>query len=778
MLNLLLYILFTFSSDNRGLQLACGETPDSLTQIGGSVVSSDYGPWGAEKKMFNPVLTHTDGLWQLRFDVHPSGDIYATCSSPDLLHWKPQDYHLSGSAVSASGADITSAIVNGKEQKGQLWQVDKSFIDMLRAHNDSVGADNARYSERMEGDKEHFRSLIEKGSLNATLTISDRSKTISDKMVGIFFEDISYAADGGLYGELIQNRDFEYSKDDKARIREWDHQYGWNNVGTISTENPLSENNPYHISLAGNGGKVIVQLVENGQVLAQQKLKLKSTEWKRYKATLTASANADKAELHIIYGNDTLKNYGWDGIRLDKGEKYNLSLYANTNTSHLNLDLISLFPQNTFKGHGLRSDLAQVIADMQPKFVRFPGGCMSHGDGIDNIYNWKETIGEWKDRKGAPNIWRYHQTRGLGFYEYFQFCEDIGAEPLPVLAAGVPCQNSGANAQGLAGQQGGIPLHQMGQYIQDILDLIDWANGDPQTSKWARMRADAGHPEPFHLKYIGIGNEDLISDVFTERYLMISKAIHEKYPDIQICGTAGPFHKGSSDYEWGWKIAAENKNLFSLIDEHYYESTGWFLNNQDYYDTYDRSLPKVYLGEYAASTNVKRSNIETALAEAIHLCNCERNGDIVAMTSYAPLLAKDGHNNWNPDLIYFNNRTVRLTPSYHTQRLFSLSSGDRYTYSSIATNAPQSTTNDISKRLVASVVTNTKNNKQYVKVVNALPVSVNLKLENTNGSFLCTTLAGEITDQKATIDHQRPMTNDQRPITLKPYSLTILEAKE
>lgn len=173
----------------------------------------------------------------------------------------------------------------------------------------------------------------------------------------------------------------------------------------------------------------------------------------------------------------------------------------------------------------MRKDLAEAIADLQPKFMRFPGGCMTHGDGIDNIYRWKESIGDWKDRKGAPNIWRYHQTRGLGFYEYFQFCEDIGAEPLPVLSAGVPCQNSSANSEGYGGQQGGIPMELMPEYVQDILDLIEWANADAATSHWAKMRAEAGHPAPFNLKYIGIGNEDLISDVFTERYLMICKAI-------------------------------------------------------------------------------------------------------------------------------------------------------------------------------------------------------------------------------------------------------------
>lgn len=219
--------------------------------------------------------------------------------------------------------------------------------------------------------------------------------------------------------------------------------------------------------------------------------------------------------------------------------------------------MVSLKPQDTYKGHGLRKDLAEAIADLKPRFVRFPGGCMLHGQGLKNIYHWKESVGPQKDRKPAYNIWGYHQTRQLGFYEYFQWCEDMGAEPLPVLAAGVPCQNSVADERGVAGQQGGIPMSEMPQYIQDVLDLVEWANGNPATSKWAKMRADAGHPAPFNLKMIGIGNEDLISTDFEQRYLMICKAVKQKYPQIEVVGTVGPFHFPSSDYIEGWKIARE-----------------------------------------------------------------------------------------------------------------------------------------------------------------------------------------------------------------------------
>lgn len=768
MIKLLLVLLFTYASDDRGLRLAYGDDTQNMNSIGGTVVSSDYGQWGPDKRMHDPYLTKDGDLWKLTFRLNDYAPCYGTTQSPDLLHWKPQDYPFGTfpKAEREKQPNFVSCSVDGKPQSGQIWEVEQSYIDKLKHHFDSIDAENKRNAERMEGDSKRFEGI---GTVNAKLHLGSKTKKISDKLIGIFFEDISYAADGGLYGELIQNRDFEYSKDDLAHIKEWDHQYGWNNAGRISTGNPLSANSPHHIvlgtdtlinygwdgirldkdekynlSLWAKGGKatIVARLVEGEKVLASTEIKTKGNEWNEYKVQLMASANADKAELQLF------KTKG-------KGE--------------LSLDIISLFPQNTFHGHGLRKDLAEVIADLNPKFVRFPGGCMTHGDGIGNIYNWKETIGPIKDRKGAPNIWRYHQTRGLGFHEFFQFCEDMGAEPLPVLAAGVPCQNSRANEKGIAGQQGGIPMEDMGSYIQDLLDLIEWANGDAQTSKWAKIRAEAGHPEPFNLKYIGIGNEDLVSDVFTERYLMIAKAIHEKYPDMNICGTAGPFHKGSSDYEWGWKVAHENKYLFSLIDEHYYESTGWFMHNQDYYDNYDRTMPKVYLGEYAASTNVKRSNIETALAEAIHLCNVERNGDVVAMTSYAPLLAKDGHNNWNPDLIYFNNRNVRVTPSYETQRLFSMSSGDEYVENTLEV------ADSIKYRIATSVVRNSKTGKQYLKLINALPTEVMMTLDTELDNAEHIFFSGKITDQRTKVETS---TITGKFIKLKPYSVNIITQKQ
>lgn len=333
------------------------------------------------------------------------------------------------------------------------------------------------------------------------------------------------------------------------------------------------------------------------------------------------------------------------------------------------VDMVSLFPIDTYKGrkNGLRRDIAETIAALKPAFVRFPGGCLAHGDGLDNIYQWKNTIGPVEQRKGDKNIWNYHQSMGLGYFEYFQFCEDIGAKPLPVIAAGVSCQNS---ARRRGDGQECVPMEDMLQYIQDILDLVEYCNG-PSTSEWGSKRAAAGHPEPFNLEYIGIGNEDHITPEFEARFKMIYEAVKDKYPEITVVGTAGPGEAGK-DYEEGWKIA--RKLGVPVVDEHYYKGWGWFLENLHRYDSYPRGGSKVYLGEYASWG----SALENALAEAVYMTSLERNGDVVEFASYAPLLARVGHTQWNPDLIYFDGKQVYPSVNYHVQKLFSLNRGDTY----------------------------------------------------------------------------------------------------
>ena len=769
--------------------------------------------------MYNPYVTHAaDGTWRAVWSVNDYAPCFAVAYSEDLVTWRPQDYpKVSVKGVqrpvvfqmddgsfdiylrSATGkrhvhasndfrtfkespepstiddiAWITdTATVGQKKFEGNIFDVPKLHLDYILSYFDALAADAEKNRVTMRDDKERFKDLP--ATVTASLTVdASKTKAISDKLVGIFFEDISYAADGGLYAELVQNRDFEYSSSDRNEwnaLTAWEHSKGVR----VETAQPLSKVNPHYVvmradtlynigwdgiadkgaaydfsmyarMMADGAKQMTVALVaDDGTVMAEGKLKVAGREWKRYALALTT----DTKKRTKLYG----------------GEVRNCRLViVGKKEAEVALDMISLFPHDTYKGHGLRKDLAETIAALKPKFVRFPGGCMSHGEGIDNIYHWNHTVGPWQDRVPDKNIWHYHQTRGLGFYEYFQFCEDIGAEPLPVLAAGVPCQNSGPDKDGFGGQQGGIPMEDMPAYCQEILDMIEWANGDPAKSKWAKMRADAGHPEPFNLKYVGIGNEDIISTVFEERCLMICKAIKEKYPDIVVCGTVGPFHDPSADYIEGWRFAKENSRYIDMVDEHYYESPGWFLNNQDYYDGYDPKAPKVYLGEWASRTRT----MESALVEAMHLCHIEKNADVVVMTSYAPLLCKEKHHNWNPNMIYFDNTNITLTPSYHTQKLFSVNGGDRYVASTL--RVPEGLEN----RVAASVVTDSKSGKKYVKLVNALPSTLKLNVSglDISGNTAIEGFRGKPADKA--VQPADGVKVEGSAITLPPYTVVCV----
>jgi alpha-L-arabinofuranosidase len=374
----------------------------------------------------------------------------------------------------------------------------------------------------------------------------------------------------------------------------------------------------------------------------------------------------------------------------------------------IDVDMVSLMPGETFKGHGLRPDLAQALADLHPKFMRFPGGCVVHGggDGFWDTYRWKTTVGPKEQRRGLKNTWGYHQSMGLGYYEYFQFCEDLGMQPVPILPCGVSCQGTNGG-WGMKDQaQDWVPMSEMDEWVNEALDLIEWANGDVST-KWGRVRAEAGHPAPFNLKYLGLGNEERISPEFIERFKYIYERVHKAHPEIVIVGTAGPgSHPGNRDFETGWKLAEEIE--LPILDEHYYEPRDFFLNNRQY-DNYPRDRKtKVYLGEYAA----KDKKLIDALAEGLYLLHVERNGDVVCMTSYAPLFARKDNTNWNPDLIYFDNERPYLTCSYYVQQMFGVSSGD-YFYGDCVN------IHDASNLQGQSVILNTKTRQLFVKLCNA-----------------------------------------------------------
>ena len=783
-----LFAYATRGDDGRsGLRFAWSMDGKHWFEIGQNYgyLRCDYGRWGSQKKMLDPNLKQLPGgewlcIWKLN-----DHDGYGQARSKDLIYWEAQQYPRTTSDF--EGTRVKAKIA-GHEETGTVSQVPWSVVDGLTRTYERNQYRNSLYGERPVQDKERFAGLK---PIKATVTAQpEETKEISDLLMGIFFEDINYSADGGLYAELIQNRDFEYDPSDREGDKNWNSTHSWKLEGenatfTISTSDPIHPNNPHYAVLKTNqpgaaltntgfdgialkagekydfslfaripegskSGKLLVRLVDaDGTVQGETTVTVSSRSWKTYKAVLTAKTSAD--------------------TRLELRPQ---------SAGEIELDMISLFPQNTFKGrkNGLRPDLAQTLADMHPRFVRFPGGCVAHGDGLKNIYQWKNTIGPLEARKPARNLWGYHQSMGLGYYEYFQFCEDIGAEPLPVLAAGVPCQNSACHGDLRGGQQGGIPMSEMGAYIQDILDLIEWANGDARKTKWGKIRAESGHPKPFNLKYIGIGNEDLITDVFEERFTMIYLAIKEKYPEIIVVGTVGPFNEGT-DYVEGWKLA--DKLGVPMVDEHYYQSPGWFLHNQDFYDKYDRSKKtKVYLGEYATHISGRRANMETALTEALYLAALERNGDVVHMTSYAPLLAKDGRTQWNPDLIYFNNREVRPTTGYYVQKLYGQHAGDHYIPSQVNLDNQDSR---VKLRVGSSIVRDSKTGDVIVKLVNLLPVSIetDVRLPGMDGiqsSATRTVLAGapEATPLPVTDTIEAGTSFKQE---LPAYSFTVIRLK-
>lgn len=794
--------LFSYAHADGQSGLRFAWSPDGRKWLpvadGYDYVKCDFGPWGSEKKMFSPRLMQdaADGSWHCIWTATRSGEVLAHAASPDLLKWGAQSYFTKEERrnyelSSPLPTMEMSVMLNGKKEVGWKQRVPYGTVERLVRYADHKKYRQQLYGERAEEDPVRFAGLK---PLKATIQVdASRGKSISDHLIGIFFEDINYAADGGLYAELVQNRDFEYSSKDGSR-QGWDANYAWSVDGQgsmeIATEHPVHENNPHYAVLdirqvgasllndgydgitlkkgekydfscfariAGEnkGGKVVVCLLDQaGNEVGKTLVKVSSKSWKKLKGVLTAQEDVRAAKL---------------ALRPEVSGTYHF-------------DMVSLFPQNTFKGrkNGLRADLAQMLADLHPRFVRFPGGCVAHGDGIDNIYDWKGSIGPLEVRKPLRNLWGYHQTRGLGYFEYFQFCEDIGAEPVPVLAAGVPCQNSGTCSHhskdeiGCKGQQGGIPMDEMPAYIQDVLDLIEYANGDARKTEWGRKRAEAGHPKPFNLKYIGIGNEDLITEVFEERFTMIYKAVREKYPEVTVIGTVGPFYEGT-DYDEGWKLAT--RLGVPMVDEHYYVAPGWFIHNQDYYDRYDRNKSKVYLGEYAAHLPGRPSNLETALSEALYLTAVERNADVVSMTSYAPLLAKEGHTQWRPDLIYFNNEEVKPTVGYYTQQMYGQNAGNEYFDSTIKLDSRR---DDVKKRVGVSVVKDSVSGDFIVKLVNMLPVEVSAKIELEGVTFVNptaqkTVLTGSPKDEKVIpIKENMEVQGQGFAYTLPSYSFTVI----
>ena len=610
-------------------------------------------------------------------------------------------------------------------------------------------------------------------------------KAISDELIGIFFEDISYAADGGLNANLVQNGSFEYSpmvRDGWGPGTNWRFLRPGHSAGYIvdGHNQPIHANNPTYMrifaerighyydfdgwtgvglshdgfngmtvkagakydfsvfmrNVSGKAKPVRVVLAVPGhqpEVLAETTLNVYDKEWQKYEAVLIPSKDCPNANLQILM--------------LEKGE--------------MDLDMVRLVPQDTYHGHGIRKDLAEALEGLNPKFMRFPGGCVVHGggDGFWNTYRWKTTVGPMETRKALKNTWGYNQSMEVGYFEYFQLCEDMGMQPVPILPCGVSCQgvNGGWGMKGQA--QEVVDMADMDEWVQDALDLIEWANGDV-TTKWGAVRAAAGHPAPFNLKYLGIGSEEKITPEFAERFKYMYQKVTEKHPEIIIIGTAGPgSHAGNPDYENAWKLAEEIG--LPIIDEHYYDPRQMFIDSRQYSgDFYKDKKCKVYLGEYSVQDrgHGQMNQWGDALAEAIYLMDVERNADKVVMTSYAPLFAYKHNTNWNPNMIYFDNARPFFTCSYYVQQMFGQSSGQYY-YGDCVKFADGD--DEFKNHLIGqSVVLNVNKRELYVKVGNMTDqtktVNIDLSRFSVKPNAVRTVLSGKLDDENNYDKHPVP----------------------
>ncbi|HWD20450.1 MAG TPA: alpha-L-arabinofuranosidase C-terminal domain-containing protein [Verrucomicrobiae bacterium] len=588
-------------------------------------------------------------------------------------------------------------------------------------------------------------------SVKLTVDAARPGPAINPAMWGIFFEDINFGGDGGLYAELVKNRSFEFPEP----------LMGWITLSpslahgelAVRSDDPINPANPHYLHVASSGGApfgisnegfrgmgfhqgesydfsawargdtaVRVQLVgDDGTILDSALVTPAAGHWEKVHATLRANSTEARGRLNVILEA--------------KGA--------------VDLDMISLFPQHTWKNRpgGLRADMVQALADMHPGFMRFPGGCIVEGSQLDRRYQWKNTILPVDERHLLIDRWNYEfihrptpdyfQSFGLGFFEFFQLCADLGAQPLPIINCGMACQfNSGELC----------PLDQLEPFIQDALDLIEFANG-PADSPWGARRAQLGHPEPFHMTMMGVGNEQW-GPQYIDRYVRFAKALKEKHPEIMLVSDAGP-SPNDSRFQYLWPKLTELHA--DIVDQHCYDHPEWFFNNTHRYDAYDRNGPKVFMGEYAAqSVDVvspkNRNTLECALAEAAYMTGLERNADVVRMASYAPLFSNTEAWQWTPDLIWCDSLHVRLTPNYYAQQLFSLNRGDK-----ILPVAAEGA----GARFFASATHDDVANDVILKVINASPepVSATVTLNGVaafTANSSVTVLAGEsLSDEKA-----------------------------
>jgi alpha-N-arabinofuranosidase len=636
---------------------------------------------------------------------------------------------------------------------------------------------------------------IAQGQTTLTVTTDKPVTPIQPTMWGIFFEDINFGADGGLYAELIKNRSFEFS----TPLMGWKDLKQEGSQGTVLIENRAAKNehNPRYARITVSAASGRYGMVNEGfrgmgirkdvtyhfslwarQVEGESKLRLElvnskneplgaaalpsiGKEWKKYTVSFPASGTDAKGQLKIWFEGK--------GI--------------------VDVDMLSLFPGDTWKNRpgGLRADLVQLLADMKPGFLRFPGGCIVEGRDLTNRYQWKKTIGNVEDREMMVNRWNmefkhrptpdYFQTFGLGFFEYFQLAEDIGASPLPILNCGMACQFNTSEV---------VPLEELDPYLQDALDLIEFANGSADT-KWGKLRTALGHPAPFNLKLMGIGNEQW-GPQYIDRYKVFAKAIKEKYPDIRLVTSVGPSPDGEL---FNYLNPTLRELKADIIDEHYYKDPQWFLKNANRYDAYDRQGPKIFAGEYAAQSvsTVSPDNKNTwlcALAEAAFMTGLERNADVVHMASYAPLFAHAEGWQWTPDLIWFDNLRAYGTPNYYVQKLFSNYKG---THVLPITAGKQTVSGQ--NGLYASAVWDQQTKEIIIKIANATDKSQGTEIQlagsrklSSKGIF--TVLKAQDLNSVNSLDAPEQVAPAEQPVAVKgksikadlaPYSFSVIRIK-
>ncbi|MDT8416932.1 MAG: alpha-L-arabinofuranosidase C-terminal domain-containing protein [Lutibacter sp.] len=622
-------------------------------------------------------------------------------------------------------------------------------------------------------------------AVNLVIDLNDTGIKIQPTMYGIFFEDINFAADGGLYAEMIKNRSFEFELPMMGWIEPNSDRHSLNKHSGIATIMTTSENttNPnfsrisvnndkgyvlinegfrgmgikkdtkYNLSLkaANHSGaikKIRVQFIDkNNNVLGETTIAPTATTWQNYTAQLTATQTEAKAQLKITF----------EGAGI------------------IDVDMISLFPEDTWKGrkNGLRKDLVQLLDDMNPGFLRFPGGCIVEGRTLEQRYQWKKTVGDVENRTTLINRWNtefrhklvpdYFQSFGLGFFEYFLLSEDLGAEPLPILSCGIACQfNTGEL----------VPMHELEPYVQDALDLIEFANGSIDTP-WGKIRNDMGHPKPFNLKYIGVGNEQW-GPAYIERYKVFEKAIKGKYPSIIIVSGSGPFPDGDY-FEYGME---ELKKLNAeIIDEHYYRSPEWFRENAARYDSYDRNGPKIFAGEYAAhpkgvEDGPNENNWEAALSEAAFMTGLERNAEVVNLTSYAPLMAHIDAFQWAPDMIWFNNLESYGTPNYYVQKLFATNRGTDL-IAITKDGKPVTGQNDLFASAVKDIIKKEVIIKLVNTAANAQDLKIGLKGKKLGSKGVVLTLKSENLTDVNSFELPKNMSPKESAVKLKGSNLHI-----